>query len=69
MTATPGLREPQVSKAVAALLKFLGKQREESKNLLQEDEFLHLVSKIICIRWQSLGRLPSCVLELVQIVI
>jgi hypothetical protein len=35
----------QVHKAVVALLKYLGKQKDESMNLLEEDELLYLVSE------------------------
>jgi hypothetical protein len=51
MGAHPGLKEEQVKKAVAALLKYTGNQKEGSKNLLEEDELLHLVriAHFICI--------------------
>ena len=41
--STPGLDPEQVKKASAALLKFVGAQKEESKELLQDDEVFHLV--------------------------
>ena len=40
----PGLKQEQLQKAVKALLKHIGKQQEESKNLLQDEEYLYLVS-------------------------
>ena len=33
----------QVEKAVAALLKYIGKEKKDSSNLLEEDELLYLV--------------------------
>lgn len=44
----PGIEDidkKQVHKAVVALLKYLGKQKNESMNLLEEDELLYLVSE------------------------
>lgn len=41
--STPGLDPKQVRKAAAALLKFVGSQKEESKELLQDDEVFYLV--------------------------
>jgi hypothetical protein len=37
--------EEQVRKAVIALLKYIGKQKENSNNLLEDDELLYLVSR------------------------
>lgn len=39
-----GLNQEQVQKAVTALLKFVGKQKDENNSLFDEDEFLYLVS-------------------------
>jgi|LakMenE18May11ns_1017448.scaffolds.fasta_scaffold7664882_1 hypothetical protein len=42
----PGIEDvdkKQVQKAVVALLKYLGKQKDESMNLLEEDDLLYLV--------------------------
>ncbi|KAK9825035.1 hypothetical protein WJX74_002654 [Apatococcus lobatus] len=41
--STPGLDPEQVRKAATALLKFVGSQREESKELLQDDEVFQLL--------------------------
>lgn len=41
---TPGLEREQVQKAVAALLKYVASQKEGSKDLLEDEEFLYLVS-------------------------
>jgi hypothetical protein len=41
-SASP-LDEAQVLRAVEALLKFVGKAREESANLLEDDDLLYLV--------------------------
>ena len=40
----PGLKKEQLQKAVKALLKHIGKQQEGSKDLLQDEEYLYLVS-------------------------
>lgn len=42
--------EKQVRKAVEALLKYIGKQKKDSSNLLEEDELLYLVSFSACKR-------------------
>ena len=41
---TPGLKREQVQKAVAALLKYVDSQKEGSKDLLEDEEYLYLVS-------------------------
>jgi hypothetical protein len=44
----PGIEDidkKQVQKAVVALQKYLGKQKNESMNLLEEDELLYLVRR------------------------
>ena len=41
--ATPGLDPTQVQKAAAALLKFVGSQQQESKELFTDDEIFYLV--------------------------
>lgn len=41
--STPGLDPEQVRKAASALLKFVGSQKEDSKELLQDDEVFYLV--------------------------
>ena len=38
-----GLSEEQLKKAITALLKFVGRQKEESSSLFDEDELLYLV--------------------------
>ena len=40
---TPDLSRDQLEKAVVALLKYVGHQQEESNNLLDEDDYIHLV--------------------------
>ena len=45
----PGLKQEQVKKAVTALLKHVGRQQEGSKDLLQDDEYLYLVSSSCCV--------------------
>lgn len=40
---TPDLSREQLDKAVVALLKYVGHQQEESNNLLDEDDYIHLV--------------------------
>ena len=49
---TPDLSREQLEKAVVALLKYVGHQQEESNNLLEEDDYIHLV-------W-LLPLLPAC---------
>eukprot|EP00891_Asterochloris_glomerata_P002870 jgi/Astpho2/2870/e_gw1.00050.168.1_t len=39
---TPDLSREQLDKAVVALLKYVGHQQEESNNLLDEDDYIHL---------------------------
>lgn len=39
---TPGLRREQVEKAVSALLKYIGTQKADSKDLLEDEEYLYL---------------------------
>lgn len=41
---TPGLRREQVEKAVSALLKYIGTQKADSKDLLEDEEYLYLVT-------------------------
>jgi len=41
---TPGLKREQVQKAVAALLKYVDSQKEGSTDLLEDEEYLYLVS-------------------------
>lgn len=40
----PGLKQEQIKKAITALLKHIGRQQEGSKDLLQDEEYLYLVS-------------------------
>ena len=40
----PGLKREQVDKAVSALLKYIGSQKADSKDLLEDEEYLYLVS-------------------------
>jgi hypothetical protein len=42
-STTPGLKREQVQKAVAALLKYVDSQKEGSKDLLEDEEYLYLV--------------------------
>ena len=44
MALPEGLREDQIKKAVAALLKHIAKQQARANDLLEEDELLYLVS-------------------------
>ncbi len=44
MAGTEGVDEAQVQKAIVALLKYIGKQKETSKNLLEDEDLLYLVS-------------------------
>ena len=46
---TPGLKREQVQKAVAALLKYVVSQKEGSKDLLEDEEYIYLVSSA----WQK----------------
>lgn len=39
-----GIDEVQVQKAVVALLKYIGKEKQNSTNLLEDEELLYLVS-------------------------
>ena len=41
----PGLQREQVDKAVSALLKYIGSQKADSKDLLEDEEYLYLVSE------------------------
>lgn len=41
----PGLDEEQVRKAVIALLKYIGKNKSDSNDLFDDDEFLYLVGR------------------------
>lgn len=43
----PGLKQEQIQKAVTALLKHIGTQKEGSKDLLEEEEYLYLVSSLL----------------------
>lgn len=40
---TPGLKRDQVQKAVTALLKYVDSQKQGSKDLLEDEEYLYLV--------------------------
>lgn len=42
---TPGLDRQQIQKAVTALLKYVDSQKAGSKDLLEDEEYLYLVSK------------------------
>jgi len=48
MPGIESIDKKQVKKAVAALLKYIGKQKNERSNLLEEDELLYLVSVQLC---------------------
>lgn len=39
----PGLKREQIDKAVSALLKYIGSQKADSTDLLEEEEYLYLV--------------------------
>jgi ribosome biogenesis protein UTP30 len=41
-----GLQEPQLQKAVASLLKYIGKQKEETKQLIDDDELIYLIIQL-----------------------
>lgn len=41
--SSTAVSKEQVKKAVDALLKYVGKQKEESKNLIEDEDFLYLV--------------------------
>ena len=41
--ARPVLDREQTRKAVAALMKYIGKEKEEAKELFDDDEFLYVV--------------------------
>lgn len=43
----PGLKREQIDKAVSALLKYVGCQKADSKDLLEDEEYLYLVSAFI----------------------
>lgn len=42
----PGLKREQIDKAVSALLKYIGSQKADSTDLLEDEEYLYLVSVI-----------------------
>lgn len=42
----PGLKREQIDKAVSALLKYIGSQKADSKDLLEDEEYLYLVSEV-----------------------
>ncbi len=44
---TPGLKREQVQKAVTALLKYVDLQKAGSKDLLEDEEYLYLVSRLL----------------------
>ena len=43
MASRPVLDREQTRKAVSALLKYIGKEKAEAKELFDDDEFLYLV--------------------------
>ena len=40
----PGLKREQIDKAVLALLKYIGSQKADSTDLLEDEQYLYLVS-------------------------
>ena len=47
MAARPVLDREQTRKAVAALMKYIGKEKEEAKELFDDDEFLYVVRIVL----------------------
>lgn len=52
----PGLQREQIDKAVSALLKYVGSQKSDSKDLLEDEEYLYLVSACSKLGAVSLSR-------------
>ena len=50
----PGLKRDQIDKAVSALLKYVGSQKSDSKDLLEDEEYLYLVSPCVKLNAVSL---------------
>ena len=67
-SGAPGLKREQVEKAVQALLKYIGTQKADSKDLLEDEEYLYLVMLMVfttgitdlCIRTRTDSTCMTC---------
>lgn len=55
----PGLKREQIDKAVSALLKYIGSQKADSTDLLEDEEYLYLVSVFITAGAESFCKFAS----------